>query len=34
MGLINGYPDGTYRPNVPIRRDEMAQIIYMAITTH
>jgi S-layer homology domain len=26
--VINGYPDGTFRPNNNIRRDEMAQIVY------
>ncbi len=26
--IINGYLDGTFRPNNPIRRDEMAQIVY------
>jgi len=31
--VINGYPDGTFRPNNPIRRDEMAQIVYKAVTT-
>ena len=32
-GIIHGYPDGTFRPNNPIRRDEAAQILYKAITT-
>ena len=31
-GVINGYPDGTFRPNNPIRRDEMAQIVYQGLT--
>ncbi len=31
-GVINGYADGTFRPNNNIRRDEMAQIIYAGIT--
>ena len=26
-GLINGYPDGTFRPNNPITRAEMAVIL-------
>ncbi len=26
--IIAGYPDGTFRPNNNIRRDEMAQIVY------
>ena len=29
-GLVNGYPDRTFRPNANIRRDEMAQILYKA----
>ncbi len=29
-GLVNGYPDRTFRPNTNIRRDEMAQILYQA----
>ena len=33
MGVINGYPDGTFRPNNNIRRDEMAQIVYKGVTT-
>ncbi len=32
-GVIHGYPDGSFRPNNPIRRDEAAQILYKAITT-
>ncbi len=32
-GVINGYPDGSFRPNNPIRRDEMAQIVYKGVTT-
>ncbi|PZS04721.1 MAG: hypothetical protein DLM69_01525 [Candidatus Chloroheliales bacterium] len=32
-GVINGYPDNTFRPNNNIRRDEMAQIVYKGITT-
>jgi S-layer homology domain len=32
-GVVNGYPDGTFRPNQSIRRDEMAQIVYKGITT-
>lgn len=26
-GIINGYPDGTFRPNQPISRDELAVLI-------
>jgi len=29
--IINGYPDGTFRPNNNTRRDEMAQIVYEGI---
>jgi S-layer homology domain len=32
-GVINGYPDHTFRPNNNIRRDEMAQIVFKAVTT-
>ncbi len=32
-GVINGYPDGSFRPNNSIRRDEMAQIVYKGVTT-
>lgn len=30
-GIISGYPDHTFRPATPVRRDEMAQIVYTAI---
>jgi S-layer family protein len=33
QGVINGYPDQTFRPNLSIRRDEMAQIVYKGVTT-
>lgn len=29
--IISGYPDGTFRPNQTIRRDEMAGIVYNGI---
>ncbi len=32
-GVINGYPDHTFRPNNNIRRDEMAQIVFKGVTT-
>jgi S-layer homology domain len=32
-GVVNGYPDHTFRPNNNIRRDEMAQIVYTGIIT-
>ncbi len=31
--VINGYSDGSFRPNNYIRRDEMAQIVYSGVTT-
>jgi plastocyanin len=31
--IISGYPDHTFRPGNSIQRDEMAQIVYMAIIT-
>ncbi len=30
-GVINGYPDNTFRPNNNIRRDEMCQIVYKGV---
>jgi len=32
-GVVNGYPDGSFRPRQIIRRDEMAGIVYKSITT-
>ena len=32
-GVINGYPDHTFRPNNSIRRDEMAQIVFKGVTS-
>lgn len=32
-GVINGYADNTFRPNLSIRRDEMCQIVYKGVTT-
>jgi S-layer homology domain len=32
-GVINGYPDGTFRPGNNIRRDEMAQIVFKGVIT-
>ncbi|PZR96578.1 MAG: hypothetical protein DLM69_10835 [Candidatus Chloroheliales bacterium] len=32
-GILAGYPDLTFRPDNSIQRDEMAQIVYMAIIT-
>ena len=30
-GIINGYPDGTFRPDNTITRAEIAKIIYMLV---
>jgi hypothetical protein len=29
-GIINGYPDGTFKPNAPIHRNHMAKILALA----
>jgi hypothetical protein len=29
-GITTGYPDGTYRPENPVKRSEMAAFIYRA----
>lgn len=29
-GIINGYPDGTFKPNAPIQRNHMAKILALA----
>lgn len=31
LGLVNGYEDGTFGPNKPIKRSEMAKIVSLAI---
>ncbi len=31
--VVNGFPDGTFRPNANIQRDQMAQIVYKGMTT-
>ncbi len=31
--VVNGFPDGTFRPNANIQRDQMCQIVYKGITT-
>ena len=28
QGVVNGYPDGTFRPEAPITRQEMATMLY------
>lgn len=33
LGVLGGYNDGTFRPNDPIQRDEMAKIVYIMATT-
>jgi len=30
-GVLSGYPDGTFRPDSPVRRDEFAKMIVMAL---
>ncbi len=32
-GVVNGYPDGGFHPNISIRRDELAAILYKGINT-
>ncbi len=32
-GIIHGYEDNTYRPDLPVRRDEMAKLVYVTATT-
>lgn len=32
-GVVNGYPDGGFHPNISIRRDELAGILYKGINT-
>ncbi len=31
--VVNGFPDGTFRPNNNIQRDQMCQIVYKGVTT-
>ncbi len=31
--VVNGFPDGTFRPNTNIQRDQMCQIVYKGVTT-
>lgn len=31
-GIINGYPDGSFRPNDPVTREELAVIIYRLLS--
>lgn len=33
LGVINGYADGTFKPNNNVERDEMAKLIYVLYTT-
>lgn len=30
LGILTGYPDGTFRPNLPITRAEYAAVVYRA----
>ena len=32
VGIVNGYPDGTFQPNANALRSESAQIIYNLMT--
>ncbi len=32
-GIIHGYEDNTFRPDLPVRRDEMAKLVYVTATT-
>jgi hypothetical protein len=31
-GIINGYPDGTFRPGNPAARGQISKIVYLAVT--
>ena len=33
LGIIHGYEDNTFRPDLPVRRDEMAKLVYTTFTT-
>ncbi len=33
LGIIHGYEDSTFRPDLPVRRDEMAKLVYTTYTT-
>lgn len=33
LGIIGGYEDGTFKPNDPVERDEMAKLIFVLKTT-
>ena len=33
IGIIHGYEDNTFKPDLPVRRDEMAKLVYTAFTT-
>ena len=33
LGVIDGYEDGTFRPDAPVRRNEMAKLVYVLYTT-
>lgn len=33
LGIINGYEDGTFKPNDPVERDEMAKLVFVLYTT-
>lgn len=33
LGIIHGYEDNTFKPTLPVRRDEMAKLVYTTFTT-
>lgn len=33
LGVINGYADGTFKPDANVERDEMAKLVYVLYTT-
>ena len=33
LGVISGYEDGTFKPENPVERDEMAKLVYVLYTT-
>jgi hypothetical protein len=32
LGILHGYEDGTFKPDLPVRRDEMAKLVYTTFT--
>ncbi len=33
LGIIHGYEDNTFKPDLPVRRDEIAKLVYTTFTT-